>query len=270
MRASRLGLALALLVLAGCRAVLPPVPVGPLDPADARAEALLRGLRTIADERRALRGTLRLALDGPDGSLRSTQAFVAEPPARLRVEVQGFLAQTVAVLVTDGDRFDLLRTAERVLQHGRVYPGLLYDVARIDLAPDEAVEVLLGAPRTPEGAAPAAGRNLADGGAQLDLADPTGAVVRRFEWSADANLRRVEARSAGGVVLWQAAFADFRPVHGSAAAPFAHKVALRFPATQTEVRLDFDALELNPTLPEGIFVLSVPAAGLSAVSGEGA
>jgi hypothetical protein len=261
---ARVLVAAALVLLAGCRTPLVRGPIGPLDPADARAQALLRELARLADERHALRGTLRLALDGPDGSLRSTQAFVAEQPARLRVEVQGFLAQTIAVLVTDGDRFDLLRTAERTLHRGEVYPGLLFDVARIDLAPDEAVEVLLGVPRTPAGLAASAGQRLADGGARLDLADPTGAVLRSLEWGPDALLRRVEARSAGGALLWSADYADFRPL-GSAG--FAHKVDIHFPETRTDVRLEFDALELNPPLPDGIFVLSVP--GVGALPGAG-
>jgi hypothetical protein len=131
-------------------------------------------------------------------------------------------------------------------------------VARIDLAPDEAVEVLLGAPRTPAGLTASAGQRLTDGGVRLDLSDPTGAVVRSLEWGPDALLRRVETRSAGGAVLWSADYADFRRL-GSAG--FAHQIAIHFPTTGTEVRLEFEGLELNPVVPEGTFVLQVPGVG---------
>lgn len=258
---------LAGLALGGCRTILPPTPVGPLDPSEARAQGLLRSLAETAETRRALRGTLRLALDGPSGSLRTTQALVAQEPSQLRVEVQGFLSQTVAVLVTDGQRFDLLRTSERIVQRGRVYPGLLFEVARIDLTPDEAVEVLLGAPRLPDGLSATAGRELRDGGAQLDLADPTGAVLRTLEWDARGLLRGLVARSATGEVLWQAEFEDFRSVQG---ARFAHRVALHFPPSQTEVRLEFDEVELNPDLSRDVFVLRFPSAVGSGRRGDGA
>jgi len=267
-RAAGVVLALCLgLGLGGCRSVLPPTPIGPLDPTAERAQALLRGLAEAAAERRALRGTLRLSLDGPTGSLRSTQALVAQEPSQLRVEVQGFLSQTVAVLVTDGERFDLLRTTERVVQRGRVYPGLLFEVARIDLTPEEAVEVLLGAPHVPEGLVPASGRVLRDGGAQLDLADPGGAVLRTLEWDASGLLRAIESRSAAGEVLWQAEFEDFRAVEGER---FAHRVALHFPVSKTEVRLEFEEVELNPDLSREVFVLRFPGAVGSGRRGGGA
>ena len=81
---------------------------------------------------------------GADLALRSKQRMWLSRPASLRVEVLGFLDTALAVLVTDGHRYALLESAERRYDEGVVYEGLLWDAARLDLRPDEAVDVILG------------------------------------------------------------------------------------------------------------------------------
>ena len=95
---------------------------------------------TPRGERHALRGRARLAVDGGDGAvrLRGKQIVVLERPARLRVEVLGFLNQTVAVLTTDGERFELFRSGDRSYETGAVHPDLLWQEAHLALTPEEA------------------------------------------------------------------------------------------------------------------------------------
>ncbi|HYB13444.1 MAG TPA: hypothetical protein VEG67_08225 [Myxococcota bacterium] len=237
----------------GCRAVLPPVPLPPDDP---RPQALLSALAAEAEGRHSLRGSVKLSLDGPAGSFRASQVLLVEKPAHLRVEVQGFLSQTVAVLVTDGERFQLYRAGERSVEDGRVYPGLLWQVAQVDLTPEEAVEVLLGAPRVPPGLVPTQALRLHDGGIRVALGDPLGPSQRVLEWGPDAHLRRFETRTPGDSILWQAEFRDWQR---KGDAWFAHAVALHFPVSKTEVELNFREVELNPELPSDAFVLPEPS-----------
>jgi len=237
--------------VAGCRTVAPVVPVE-ADTADTRA--LLASLDAARDSRRSLRGTLRLALDGPQGSFRAKQVLVAERPSQLRVEVQGLLAQTVAVLVTDGQRFELFRARERTIEYGPVYPGLLRDVARIDLEPAEAVQMTLGAPTIPEGLHVAAAFQQGDE-TQLELADEAGRTRARLAFGPARELRRAERLDDAGLPLWKAEYADFRDVGG---VPFAHTLRIDFPPTQTEASLEFQRVELNPALPADVFVFRVP------------
>lgn len=244
--------AIALVTFVGaCRTVAPVIPVE-ADTPDTRS--LVASLASARDARQSLRGTLRLALDGPQGSFRAKQVLVAERPSRLRVEVQGLLAQTVAVLVTDGSRFELFRASERTIEYGPVYPGLLRDVARIDLEPAEAVQMTLGAPTIPDGLHIAAAFQQGDE-TQLELADAEGRPRARLAFGPSQELRRAERLDDDGTPLWKAAYADFRDVGG---VPFAHTLHIEFPQAQTAASLEFQRVELNPVLPADVFVFRVP------------
>jgi hypothetical protein len=98
-----------LFATAGCRTVAPRLPLAADDP---RPAALIRGWQELTAERRALRGSARLAVDGEAVHVRARQILVVERPSRLRVEIQGLLSQTLAVLVTDGPRYQLFRAQD--------------------------------------------------------------------------------------------------------------------------------------------------------------
>jgi hypothetical protein len=246
---------------AACRTVGPPVP---LPAGDTRPAALLAALASEAESRHSLRGAVKLSLDGPGGPIRASQVLVVEQPSHLRVEVQGFLSQTVAVLVTDGERFQLYRAGGHSLEDGPVYPGLLWQVAQVDLTPEEAVQVLLGAPRVPPGLEPTQALRLYDGGIRIAVGDALGPSQRVLEWDEAGRLRRFETRTPGDSVLWQAEFSEWQQVGGEW---FACSVQLYFPVSKTEVGLTFRGVELNPDLPSDAFVL--PGASSAAAPGGG-
>jgi hypothetical protein len=252
--------ALSCALALACRTIPPPVP---LPAGDTRPAALLAALAAQAESRHSLRGAVKLALDGPEGAIRASQVLLVEQPAHLRVEVQGFLSQTVAVLVTDGERFQLYRAGGHV-EEGRVYPGLLWQVAQVDLTPEEAVEVLLGAPKVPPSLVPTQALRLYDGGIRVSIGDALGPSQRILEWDPDGRLRRFETRTSGDSVLWQADFSEWQQIGGEW---FASNVQLHFPVSKTEVELRFRDVELNPDLPSDAFVL--PGAKSAAASGDG-
>jgi hypothetical protein len=85
-----------------------------------------RGLARHTGGSRRAPGDARLAVDaagagdgGRDLALRSKQRMWLAKPAQLRVEVLGFLDTTLAVLVTDGERYSLFESQEQRLQEGR-------------------------------------------------------------------------------------------------------------------------------------------------------
>jgi hypothetical protein len=222
-----------------------------------RAQALLQSLHSSAAERQRLRGVASLSFDGAAGSVRSKQAIVVELPSHLRIEVLGFLSQAVAVLVTDGEHFELFRAEDRSRRNGAVYPGLLFEVAQIDLTPEEAAGLLLGAvPETP-GLRIASAAGLDDGGVRLDLVDVGGTLRQRIDFDSSGRLQRVEAYAQGERLLWSAEYKDYHDLSGI---DFAHEIELWFPSSQTQVGLVFKQVELNPTLPAGVFTLQLPAA----------
>jgi hypothetical protein len=147
----------ALFVALGLGSRLSSVPTQRPLPRRSPPAALLRIGRSVA---RALRGSARLAVDGEGLEVRARQILVVERPARLRVEVQGLLSQTLAVLVTDGPRYQLFRAENRSFESGDVHPGLLWQVASLALTPEEAIELVRRAhdARRPRAAPPTPGR----------------------------------------------------------------------------------------------------------------
>jgi hypothetical protein len=257
-------IALALLAASACRTVIPAVPLAPDDP---RPAAFLVGWDEAARERRSLRGRAHLAVDGDDGGIRirSDEIVVLERPARLRVEVQGFLHQTAAVITTDGERFEIFRIDDRSYETGRVHPALLWQEAHIALTPEEAVDVLLGAPALGAGLAPARAVDVGEGLIRMDLVDAERRVRRRVAFDRTARLREFEVVGDDGAVLWRARFDDYAAVDG---VPFAHDIVLDVAAGATHVEISLRDVELNPALPPDIFRVRAPVA-TRALEGEG-
>jgi len=250
---------LALAALAtGCVSTIPAKPLAEDDP---RPDALLAAWRANTARRESLRAVARLAVDAPgagqggrDLALRSKQRLWLARPAQLRVEVLGFLDTTLAVLVTDGDRYSLFESQEQRFEEGPVYPELLWDAAHLALTPAEAVEVILGAPE-PDAGLTRGAAYLVGERVRIDLTDPGGRVRRVVEFGAGGELRRLAQSDESGEVAWEALFDDYAEIDG---APFARDVALRSSAGRTHAALILRAVELNPVVPADIFRLRPP------------
>ena len=229
-----------------------------LPPDDLRPATLLRGLVARGAERHSLRGVAKVALEGPAGASRSRQILVVERPARMRVEVQGFLNQLVAVLVSDGERFELFRAQDRSVEQGDVHPGILYQVAGIPLPPEAVVGVLLGAPDLGPRPLPGPAALLSDGDVRVDLVEEAGVGLRRLLFDPEANLKQLEVLTNEGELAWKVRFEDYREVGGLS---FAHDIVFEFPLAEAHAEVRFQQVELNPELPPEVF-------GLRPLSGE--
>jgi hypothetical protein len=246
---SRTALFVALLLAAvGCRSAAMRLPLAADDP---RPPALIRAWQERASERRAMRGSARLAVDGETLHVRARQILVVERPSRLRVEVQGLLSQTLAVLVTDGPRYQLFRAEDRSFESGEVHPGLLWQVASLDLTPEEAIELVLGAPRLDAALVPLRAFETGDG--------EIGASSRM----AAARRRASRAGAAAQVDAWRGEPATCRPLRRipAVSAYFAHAIRVEAP-NRPRAELRLSGVELNPALPADIFRLRpVPSGG---------
>ncbi len=245
-----LGATLVAGLLSGC-ATLPGTPVRD----DVLARERVDALREAARTRRALSGVARMAVDGDRGSARGRYVLFLERPARLRVEILGLLNQTLAVLVTDNGRYDFFQVEDRALESGSVYPELLRDIAGVPLEPEQAVDLLLGAPLPEEGLSLRDSARHPDGAVVAHFANARDLRRQRFEFDPAGRLRRLETRAADGSMLWAASFDDYESVGDSA---FAHEVALVFPGSDTRARVRLRDVVLNPPLAPEAFVLKVP------------
>jgi hypothetical protein len=207
-------------------------------------------------QRSALRGLARLAVDYDDGnaSHRSKQLIVLERPSKLRVEVFGFLNQSLAVLVTDGKNFDVYRARDGSWESGVVHPGWLWSEAGIALLPEEAVGVLLGVPDIDDALIPTRARQDSDGRVRIDLANTEGVVAQRISFDREGRLGDVTRLDSAGNVVWRAQFSEYRDVEGS---PFAHAIGLDVTAGMTHAEVAFRNVELNPDLPADFFRLEM-------------
>jgi len=231
-----------------------PVAFRPLPAGDPRPDRLLADWADLARQRQRLRGLARLAVDGYDGSvqLRGKQLLVVERPSRLRVEILGFLNQTLAVVATDGEGFEVYRAEDQRYETGVVDEQLLWKEAGIDLSPAEAVAVLLGVPISEPLPAPANAARDADGRIRIDLVDARGSVVQRVTFDPAGQLRALERLDDSAAVLWAARFDAYRDVGGSA---FAHSIEVDVRSGTTHAEIAFRNVELNPDLPTGTFQL---------------
>jgi len=231
-----------------------PIPLQPLSPDDPRPRQLLDDWVERTSQRQRLRGLARLAVDRNDGSvrLRGKQLVVLERPSRLRVEILGFLNQSLAVIATDGVGFEVYRAEDQSYEAGEVDERLLWNEAGIDLSPEEAVAVLLGVPISEPLPTPANAVRDGHGRIRIDLADARGIVVQRATFDPAGRLRAFEVLDHSGVVLWAAQFGEYRDVGGSA---FAHSIGLDVRSGNTRAEISFRNVELNPELPPGLFRL---------------
>jgi hypothetical protein len=231
---------------------------------DARPGVLLEAWAHQAGERRALRGRGRLEVDaagaaagGRDLHYRSRQALVLARPARLRVEVRGLFGTTAAVLATDGERYDFFQAEGRSFESGPVHDGLLWEVARLALTPEEVVDLILGAPQLADSLSPTAAFDAGDGRVRIELSDTSGSVRRLVDFDAEGRLRWLQERRRSGAVAWEADFDDYAPVDG---APLAHTLAIRLRGGRTRALLSLSGVELNPELSPELFRLDALAA----------
>ncbi len=241
----------ALLLAMGCAGVRAPRE-SPLDASDPRPTALVAALGRAGATRESLRGVARVALDGPGGSGRAKQVLALARPARLRVEVLGLLDQTIALLVTDGTRYRLVRSADRVVETGPVHDALLADVAGIALTPAEAVRVLLGAPVAPDARVSAGGAALADGGVRAIVVRSDALEREALDFDAQGRLVRWALLGVDGTPLLEAIYTDPRPAGDGW---FAHAVELRDAASGAVARFAWSRVELNASLDDALFAL---------------
>jgi hypothetical protein len=202
----------------------------------------------------------RLAVDGEGTRLRAKQRMAVALPARLRVEIQGFLGTTAGVLTVDDDEYAFLQGEPRLFESGPVDRALLSRVVAVDLSPTTVVEVLLGAPERGADLAALGGFEAGAGLRELRL---QGERVARFD--SEGRLRAYQVAASDAGPSWEAAFEDYALVDG---APVAHRLTLAV-GGGTRAVLVLRDVELNPALSPDIFRLDDygPVAGRFGVEG---
>ena len=95
----------------------------------------LRSLRTLADSE----------ITGPDGTFKTSEVLLIEPPDHLRIEVLTPFGVTW-ILATDGRVLDVYSRQEETVYRGRPTPDLIDHYLPVPLALADLTELLLGRP----------------------------------------------------------------------------------------------------------------------------
>jgi hypothetical protein len=254
----------------------------PLPIDDARADEVLLNYFSEMDGRTGLRGSARVSLVGPDFNLNRPQRIVVERPGRVRFEVLALFDQLAAILVSDGDRYGFYDASTEKISRGYVTPRFLWDLAKIDLAPEQLVGLLLGAPEPSPGLARAGVWLEPDGrivvafawpsgtppaGCEMDLergrfdsacyVDPSALADGGELFLFDREGRLVEIRSlaASGALRYRAIFEGYEALGGEGGVVFPKRVTIRSPGVESEARFDWKRVMLASDLSDRLFVL---------------
>lgn len=280
-----IALLLLLLLLGGCRSA-PRLVISttgtPLAVDDARANRVLETYLAAIEGRSGLRGSARVAISGPDFKLNRPQRIVVERPARLRFEILGLFDQLAAVLVTNGHHFGFFDAVTGEISRGRVSSSLLWDLAKIDLLPDEAVGLILATPEPAAGLARAAVWLEPDARIALAfawpseepreacLADPTSRLFDRdcfveqdalaeggevFYFDAEGKLVELRALESDGLIRFRVVFEQYEAIDGADGVFFPKRVTIRSPSVDSEARLDWKRVMLASDLSDRLFRL---------------
>ena len=251
----------AALLLFGCSTPPPVSRPEPLDQAvpvateDPGVVALAHALEEAVRTRQALVGVARMSLQAPDLRFSQSQRIALMRPASLRVEILGLFDQVAAVLAIDGLRYQLYEAGSSELQEGDLGRGLLWQVARIDLEPEEVVGLLLGAPVQSVSSLESA-RELDDGSVLLGFRHLASGTRRIFEFDASSRLVRVRQRAPDDVLVWEAAYTEYGALGEPA---FAREVEIEFPEQNARASFHFRQVGFKPELPASLFVLETPS-----------
>jgi len=245
------GIALVLLLSAGCAArrpsIVAPAITGPLPDADTLAGALQRQ----RDARISVRTLARMAYDGPEERRHAREVILAVRPARLRIEVLSPLGTVFVLTAADGALAAYARN-EATLYRGRASRTNLQRYAHVNLRVSDAVELLLGTPP------PRPGRNdvvsLDSGGTAIQWWRELDAGAQVVWFNGALQPVATEDRDPDGHVVWRARFSDF----SAAQADMPQHIELEVPAEGRHLALDLQDIEVNPTLADSWFSLPTP------------
>jgi outer membrane biogenesis lipoprotein LolB len=250
---------LLVICLAGCRTPLAPVPepfpeltAKPIViQEDPRAANLLTSLESLRQQRASLQADVKLAVDGPETQLRSNFILGAEQPSQLYIEIISFMQQTLAILITDGHRYEFIRANGKSLKKGRVRSNLLWKAAAIPLPLENTLGVILGVPEWELESPILRASESRSGELTLLVSEPAGGYSQ-LTFDKTERLVRVTQLDRKKRVRWVARYSDWQTVDGD---DFPHELAMDFPETKTQVRISYRDVVLNPAFPEGFFAV---------------
>lgn len=228
--------------VAGCAVQSPP------KPSIANA-AQIRALLARDADLNSLQTAAVMDYHGPNGRFKAREQLVVRRPDSLRVEAMSPLG--VALIVTaDHGQLAIFDPSKNTLTRGVADSTTLSEVARIPLAPHQAVRLLLGLPPDPWilSAAPQAA-GVENGVSIVRFTHADG--IEELGFSGD-NLAMVRRMSRDHAFIYEVHYSDYRDI---GALMFPHTIAADFADTGAAVTFKYTQPLVDSAVPDSAFVL---------------
>jgi outer membrane lipoprotein-sorting protein len=205
-----------------------------------------------------LRGLARVAVTSAQGRYSTRQAVLWRRPALLRLDTVSFFGQPIMTLVADHARASIYNPQESTFLQGPATAATLSRFIHLPLDAEAVMPLLMGYIR------PLPGRQAST----IYLQNDAGMYLLRFLARGEGLIqdawvdpeqwlpRRVVRYSPRDVPAIDIAYSDFRPLMETFLFP--HTLTIWLPLVETEVRIQFLTVELNPGLSPSVFHLSPP------------
>lgn len=262
----------------------------PLALDDPLAAEFVANYRARIDQGRALRGAARVVISRPDFKMNRPQRIAIAYPAKLRFEVLGLFDVLAAMLVSDGESFGFYDASTGEITRGVGTSDLLWDLAGLDLDPEQVVALLLASPapsptlvlagawRDPDQGitvayAPfeARGDRSCEGSgddpsspgvstclASVEDLDAGGEI---FRFDAEGLLREMRSLGSGWITRYSATFENYGaagvsgPSRSTDMRPYPMRITIHSPAAEALARFEWKRVMLADELPDRHFVI---------------
>jgi outer membrane lipoprotein-sorting protein len=221
------------------------------------------GILAVFDQRwqfaESLRALARVTVTSAQGRYSTRQTFLWQRSALLRLDTVSLFGQPVMSLVADAAQASIYYPSEGAFFRGPSSAATLARVVGLPLDVKEVAPLLMGYIRpSPAQQVGAIYLQTDEGMHLLRFLDREGGLIQDAWVDPDQLLpRRVLRYTQRGLRTVDIAYSDFKPLTEPFPAP--HTLAIWLPHVETEVRIQFLTVDLNPTLSPTVFNLSPPA-----------
>jgi outer membrane lipoprotein-sorting protein len=232
----------------------------PLHPvADRSPEGILASFVQRWQFVQSLRALARVTVTSAQGRVSTRQTFLWQRPTLLRLDTLSLFGQPVMSLVADGAQVAVYYPSEGTFFQGPANAATLAHILGLPLEVQEIAPLLMGYLRPPPAERVTAIDLQVDEGLYLlRFLEPGGGLVQDAWVDPDQLLpRRVIRYTPPASATVDITYSDFKFLTESFPAPQA--LAIWLPHVQTEVKLQFLTVEVNPALSPPVFHLSPPA-----------
>jgi len=184
---------------------------------------------------------------------KARENIIVRRPASMRVEVMSALGVAL-VVAADAGQVAVFDPGKNTLMQGPANESTLQRYARIPMAPDAAVRLMLAL--APDSAMLAFAPNsmTEKGDGKVLTYHQPGGVVDELGFTGEGNLEMVRETLADGRIGYEVHYSDYRKLDDGFIFP--QEVEASFPKTGAMVKFHYESPSLNKDVPDAAFVLA--------------